>query len=153
MSTYYVENPMNLESVENHYIQKGWNVTVWGTIDDFEESMIPEVEDVFICKEEVCIITKTEYETDIDLTMYYMDADEFMTNWSKKVWDKFREDSYTTVCPKCGNKMAHAVSGKTLSDIGRIEQFHCDGCHYTWVGYPSGLKIREGVLMSEWDIQ
>ena len=49
------------------------------------------------------------------------------------------------VCPECGEREAHMVSGQEAFGE-RIEQFHCQNCHYTWVGYPNGEFIREGVL-------
>lgn len=62
------------------------------------------------------------------------------------------EESRLRVCPKCGQRMAHSVTG--ASAFGeRIEQFYCEGCSYGWIGYPSGKFIREGVLYSSWDVR
>ena len=79
----------------------------------------------------------------------YGGLDVIVVSFTSEHIDIARDNIYQRslrVCPECGKKMAHSVAGRTLSDIGRIEQFHCDNCHYTWVGYPSGKFIREGVL-------
>ena len=108
----------------------------------FSEDKIPTSLGVIITDSQAFIVVAG----DIHFEVYVMSRNEFMSKWSESVWAKFRIDSYTHICPECGEKMAHSVAGRTLSDIGRIEQFHCDNCHYTWVGYPSGKFIREGVL-------
>lgn len=55
-------------------------------------------------------------------------------------------------CPECGKTMAYAVSG-TCAFGEEVHQFHCQNCHYTWVGHPNGEFIREGVLLSRYEVE
>ena len=51
------------------------------------------------------------------------------------------------VCPNCG-KTASLVVGGTPIDI-RLEQFHCDNCHCTFIT-ADGRFTRFGVLNTEY---
>lgn len=156
-------------SIEAHYFNDGWDVKGFAFGDEtgekgdtivieatgeFSEDLINNVEDVFCGSVATYVVAYVpDDEGTSTLLVFEMSTEDFKANWSERIWAKFRMDSYTHVCPECGQKMAHSVAGQTMSDIGRIEQFHCDNCHYTWVGYQSGKFIREGVLHSSWDVR
>ena len=56
------------------------------------------------------------------------------------------------VCPECGERKAYATDSQAIWDR-ELHQFHCQNCHYTWIGHPNGEFIREGVLLSDWEIR
>ena len=164
MSTIYDFDENNaFESIETHYFNDGWDVAdlvdggnvhiYFPTFDRVSDVSVEDVEDVFIGEEYAFVVEKIECADDsIDLQVFKMTRKTFMEKLSEKVWAKFREDTYIAVCPECGQKKAYFVSGQCA--MGReINQFHCSGCHYTWVGHPNGEFIREGVLLSEWEIR
>lgn len=156
MSTIYDFDEKNaFESIKTHYSDNGFDLSGTKTSDsyievidgEFNDNYIEIVKDVFVGEDNTFIVV--QFDDRWGTHIFYiieMGTSEFKSKWSEQVWAKFRADFNDTICPECGQKMAHMVAGRTLSDIGRIEQFHCDGCHYTWVGYPSGKFIREGVL-------
>ena len=147
MSTIYNINETNpLEVFSNHYGISEYKI--WEATYDFEESDIQNVANVFVNPKKSWIVTSDDCD---EYTVFEMPTTEFMIKWSKKVWAKFRTDLYTTVCPHCGEKMAMSVAGDSKSGR-RVEQFACDGCGYSWIGYPSGKFIREGVLKSSWEL-
>lgn len=113
---------------------------------EFRDELVPMVEDVFKGDNISLIVVKTTEDDTITFTIFKMSSKEFLDNWSEKVWAKFRQDNYTTTCMHCGERMAYVASSRLLSDIGRINQYHCENCHYTWIGYPNGEFIRAGVL-------
>ena len=159
MSTIYEFNHKDnyIQAIKTHYSNNGWNIigldenaeiSVHEASRGFHSKDIEDVIDVFIGDVFAHIVAEVEYE----LIIFTMAKNVFMTKWSEKVWAKFRRDSYTTICPKCGEKMALSVTGSNQGDR-RVEQFHCDGCHYTWIGHPNGEFIREGVLHSSYDVR
>ncbi|MBP5421721.1 MAG: hypothetical protein J6Y78_04665 [Paludibacteraceae bacterium] len=85
----------------------------------------------------------------------YGGADVVVVNFTTEHLQICRKAIYERslrVCPECGKKMGQFVAGQCAMGM-EINQFHCNGCHYTWVGHPNGEFIREGVLLSEWEIR
>ena len=173
MSTHYDFNETlygdAIASIEVHYFNDGWEIkglafgdetdeigdtTVVRASREFKSKDIENAIDVFISDISAYIVCEVvDRYDDTYLVVFQMFRRVFMEKWSERVWAKFRADMNDTICPECGKRMAHSVAGRTLSDIGRIEQFFCEECGYVWVGYPSGKFIRDGVLApSEWEI-
>lgn len=50
-------------------------------------------------------------------------------------------------CPKCKKDTARFIQGVTKLD--RIEQYHCDECHYTFITNAYGKFIREGYIKED----
>ena len=163
MSTIYNFNEKDaFESIEIHYFNDGWDVAgmidggnvhiYFPTFGRASDVSVENVEDVFIGEEFAFVVEKTECANDsIDLQIFKMTKDIFMEKLSEQVWAKFRADRNDTICPECGKRMAHSVSSSCAFGE-QINQFNCEECHYTWVGFPNGKFIREGILLSKWDI-
>lgn len=153
MSTHYKELTNVYEDIKAHYDDEDLYIEL---IDgDFNDQLVEIVQDAFVGETTTHLTVRftDKFGNDI-MYIISMSTDSFKRDWAEKVWTKFRADMNDTICPHCGEKMAHSVAGRTLSDIGRIDQFFCEGCGYVWVGYPSGKFIREGVLSpSQWEIR
>ena len=148
--TYYKELSQDvLEDIKAHYDDENLYIEL---IDgEFADGLVEIVQDAFVGETDTYLTVRfTDRGNDI-MYIIKMPTTTFKSEWSEKVWAKFRADYNDTVCPHCGERSAHMVAGQNLGDR-RIEQFFCENCGYGWVGHPNGEFLREGVLKSNWEL-
>lgn len=56
------------------------------------------------------------------------------------------------VCPKCGERKAVPHYSKYVGDR-ELVKYHCSNCGYAYVGLGNGKFIREGDLLSDYELQ
>lgn len=150
------------ESIQTYYFNDGYeingfsdNPSVYMELieGDMSETALEIVKDAFVGEETTYLVFEFTDKFGQDI-MYVlpMSTSEFKTQWSERVWAKFRADMNDTVCPECGQRSAHMVAGMNLDNGERREQFFCDNCGNGWIGHPNGEFIKNGVLKSQWDV-
>lgn len=153
MSTIYDFDEKNaFESIRTHYSNDGFDFSGTETADsyieeidgEFNDNCIEIVKDVFVGDNNTFIVV--QFDDKWGTHIFYileMSTSQFKSEWSEKVWAKFREDNYV-VCPLCGEKKAEFKSGATYSE--RLEQFYCYNCNEAYILNGYGKFMRKGTL-------
>lgn len=83
------------------------------------------------------------------------DCDVVVVNFTTEHLQICRKAIYErslVTCIDCGERKAEPHSRQCLGDR-EIVQFYCKNCGRGWVGLPNGKFLRDGVLLSEWEIR
>ena len=103
-----------------------------------------EFVDILLKKDFDAYLSDEDYDCDVVIVNFT--HDEF-TDCRKAIYERSLR-----VCPKCGERKAEPHYSKWVGDR-ELVKYYCKNCHYAYVGLGNGKFIREGDLLSDYELQ